>query len=161
MILNFSVIPTNIQQGVHNLLCNSFLCLKMINLLMGFVDNLSHLRFQIVKQAIGYHTAQKKLWISYKLLRNPPTVLSFHHFAMIQTCTYLYPNKCFPQMIQARNRSANFLSRKSISRRTSHSSRIIYFNTYLNEFSGLWMRRTPEIVFLSFLIDSCLSPFVE
>ena len=133
---------------------------------MGFVDNLSNLRFQVVKQAIGYLTAQKTLWISCKLLRNPRTVLSFHHFAIIQTCTYLYSSKCFPQVTQARNRLANFLSRKSTSRRTSHSllkahSRIIYFNTYLNEFSGLWMRRTPEIVFLSFLIDSCLSPFVE
>jgi len=69
-------------------------------------------------------------------------------------------------MMQTRNRSANFLSRKSISRRTVHSllkahSRRIYFNTYLNEFSGLWMRVIREIVFLSFVIDSFLSPFEE
>jgi len=31
----------------------------MINFLMGFVNNLSHLRFQIVIQAIGYLAAQK------------------------------------------------------------------------------------------------------
>jgi len=31
----------------------------MNNFLLGFVNNLSHLRFQIVKQAIGYFTAQK------------------------------------------------------------------------------------------------------
>jgi len=31
----------------------------MINFLMGFVDNLSHLRFQIAEQAIGYLAAQK------------------------------------------------------------------------------------------------------
>jgi len=31
-----------------------------------------------------------KLWVCYKLSRNQPTGLFFHHFAMIQTCTYLY-----------------------------------------------------------------------
>jgi len=98
---------------------------------------------------------KQKLWISCNLSRNPPTVLCFHHSAMIQTCAYLYSSKCFLQMIQARNRSANFPSRKSISGRTLHSllkahSRRNYFNTYLNEISGLWMRRMREIVFQTF-----------
>ena len=138
----------------------------MINLFLGFVDNLFHFCFQIVNKLLLISQRKQKLWVSCKLSRNPPTVLCFQRFAIIHTCTYLYSSKCFPQVTQARNRLANFLSRKSTSRRTSHSflkphSRIIYFNTYLNEFSGLRMRRSLEIVFLSFLIDSCLSPFVE
>jgi len=60
---------------------------------MGFVDNLFHLRFQILKQAIGYLTARKKLWITCKLSRNPPTELPFHYFTMLQICTCLYSRK--------------------------------------------------------------------
>jgi len=138
----------------------------MINLFLGFVDNLFHFCFQIVNKLLLISQRKQKLWVSCKLSRNPPTVLCFQRFAIIHTCTYLYSSKCFPQMIQTSIRSANFLSRKSISRITTHSllkahSRRIYFNTYLNEFSGLWMRRKCEIVSLSFLIDSCLSPFAE
>jgi len=68
--------------------------------------------------------------------RNQPTGLCFHLFAMIQTCTYLYPINFTPQVKEAGNQSQMF-NRKSISRNFTHrqSYHLIQIEQILEHFT--------------------------